>query len=113
MKQIRHLFWDFDGDAQAGCGIPLRVTVHQQDAIPQRCHFCGHIDTGCGFSHTTFLIGKRHMNVESYALIVWYEWSSHMMNRMFIGPSGLVSSPANEARIGKAATPVREKPSSF
>jgi hypothetical protein len=54
------------------------------------------------------------MNVVSYALIVWYEWSSHIIKRMFIGSFGFSSfAPPQDATSGNTAAPAIEIPNSF
>ena len=49
------------------------------------------------------------MNLLSYALIVWKEWSSHMMYTTFSGFPGAFLSPEQETAAAVAAAPVITK----
>ena len=58
------------------------------------------------------IFGVR-MKVVSYALIVWYEWSSHIMKRIFIGSFGFSSATPQDVTSGNTAAPAIERPSTF
>ena len=58
------------------------------------------------------ILGVR-INVVSYALIVWYEWSSHIIKRIFIGSFGFSSAAPQDATSGNTAAPAIERPRTF
>src|SRR5699024_8405323 len=44
-------------NAETAAGVALRIEIHHEGAIAERCEARGQIDGGCGFADTTLLIG--------------------------------------------------------